>query len=180
MFPFAALLRSGLLIHSTVAETGAFVQPLLLLTYLHPVHPFQPQGLQGSDPGKQVLLVFNTGTDSKAFFNVGSNSSANLVGSLITGKYKGILLFQDRTVTSVFTHKLGGGGAMGLTGTIYLVNNDKINYPQTLDLQGNVTNNTQVTGEIIVDLLKLGGGGSIVMTLNPTDAYIVRKVALVR
>jgi len=146
--------------------------------------------------GTGGMLVYNSGAGA---FNVGSNGSASLVGTLVTSAYKGIIFFENRaagidsskvknpTLNHFTPHKLGGGGDLSLTGTIYLTNTratilgalpaDKY---QELDLSGNSGNTTFIQGEIIVDVLKMGGAGTIQMNLNSLKSFTVNQVALVQ
>lgn len=131
------------------------------------------------------MLVYNTGTGT---FNVGSNASAHLVGSDNTSDYKGILLFQDRNAPAHITkntddHIIGGGGALDLTGTIYINNSLSVvtaSHYQLLQLQGNGGSGTLIRGEIITNQLLLGGGGTIQMNLNPAAVTPVHQIALVQ
>jgi Flp pilus assembly protein TadG len=130
------------------------------------------------------MLVYNTGT---GVFKVGSNAGATLVGSDATSDYKGILLFQDRSAPAHITkntddHIIGGGGALALTGTIYINNSSSVvtgSHYQLVQLQGGGGSGTQIFGEIITNELVLGGSGTINMNLNPAAITPVRQVALV-
>ncbi|MGI8959730.1 MAG: pilus assembly protein TadG-related protein [Bryobacteraceae bacterium] len=130
------------------------------------------------------MLVYNTGT---GVFTVGSNGSATLVGSPSGSAYKGILLFQDRSAPAHITkntddHKIGGGGALSLTGTIYINNSLAVTTAtryQLVQMQGNGGSGTLIQGEIITNELLLGGSGTIRMNLNPAALTPVRQVALV-
>jgi hypothetical protein len=81
------------------------------------------------------------------------------------------------------THKFGGGGAMQLTGTIYInmqpssVTDTKYHLVQ---VSGNSSSNTKILGEIISNAILLKGGGTIQMVLNSTLVPQVRQVALVQ
>lgn len=126
------------------------------------------------------MMVYNTGSGA---FDLGANGSINLVGSLPSSSYKGILFFQDRTAAAQ-THSLGGGGSLSLVGTIYLTNTLALmkasaSQYQALTIQGNAGNTTLIDGEIIVGTLELGGGGTIQMDLNPFSSLIISQVALV-
>jgi hypothetical protein len=140
------------------------------------------------------MMVYNSGAGS---FNVGSNGNASLTGTLITDTYKGILFFENHTAgvdaskiknptLNKFTpHQLGGGGNLSLIGTIYLTNTRATmlaspNQYQELDLSGNSGNSTFIQGEIIVDSLQMGGGGTIQMNLNALKSFTINQVALVQ
>jgi Flp pilus assembly protein TadG len=129
------------------------------------------------------MVVFNGGA---GIFDVGSNGQANLLGpNNGTGtNYEGILFWEDRTLTpNAMTHKFGGGGAMQLTGTIYInmqpssVTDTKYHLVQ---VSGNSSSNTKILGEIISNAILLKGGGTIQMVLNSTLVPQVRQVALVQ
>jgi hypothetical protein len=51
---------------------------------------------------------------------------------------------------------------------------------QELDLSGNSGNSTFIQGEIIVDSLQMGGGGTIQMNLNALKSFTINQVALVQ
>jgi len=100
------------------------------------------------------MLVYNTGT---GIFKVGSNGGASLVGSDSTSNYKGILLFQDRsapahTQKNTDDHIIGGGGALALTGTIYIHNKPSVmtaSHYQLVQLQGGGGSNTLIKGQFL-------------------------------
>lgn len=133
------------------------------------------------------MLVYNAGGGT---FNVGSNGSTSLIGAPIGSSYKGIVFFEDRTAAANTgtsgAHSLGGGGALSIVGTIYLTNTrstilGSTGYKQyqELHLSGNSGNATTIQGEIIVDALTLGGGGTISMNLNALKLFTIDQVALV-
>jgi Flp pilus assembly protein TadG len=130
------------------------------------------------------MLVYNTGS---GVFTVGSNGSATLVGSPAASVYKGVLLFQDRSAPAHITkntddHIIGGGGTLSLTGTIYINNQASVvtgSRYQLVQLQGNGGSGTHIQGELITNELLLGGGGTIIMNLNPNAVTPVQQVALV-
>lgn len=138
------------------------------------------------------VLFYNTGpagnSANAGTFDLGANGSINLVGSPSASIYKGILLFQDRAsnanIGNSGAHKLGGGGDLALIGTLYLTNTrdtmlGDANHYQELQLQGNPGSATNITGEIIVDVLGLGGNAGITMTLSPTPSVTIQQVAMV-
>jgi hypothetical protein len=51
---------------------------------------------------------------------------------------------------------------------------------QELDLQGTPGSSTRIQGEIIVDVLGMGGNAGITMNLSSTPSYIISEVALVQ
>jgi hypothetical protein len=139
------------------------------------------------------VLFYNTGPTSAPTnagrFDLSANGTVQLIGSPPSSSYKGILFFQDRNSdahidTNSQAHKLGGGGAMTLQGTIYLTNPlstmyaDSTHY-QALKLQGGPGSGTQIQGEIIVGVLDLGGNGGITMNLNSNSILYVSEIALV-
>jgi hypothetical protein len=135
-----------------------------------------------ADPATGLgMLVYNTGNGT---FDVGSNSSASLVGPDLNSVYKGILFFQDRTAAA-HAHSLGGGGSLSLKGTIYITNTLAImkvtpTQYQSVTLQGNSGSSTIIDGEIIAGALTLGGTPDIRMNLNAGSTLHIRQVALVR
>jgi hypothetical protein len=131
-----------------------------------------------------VVYIHNTGT-----FNVGANGSATLVGSALDSPYKGILFFESHTAppntglpsSHTSAHRIGGGGALSLTGTIYITNTTMTATAyQAVQIWGNGGNTTTITGEIIVSELELGGTGEIHMFLDPNLFYPVTQLALVQ
>ena len=133
------------------------------------------------------MLVYNAGGGT---FNVGANGSTTLIGAPIGSAYLGTLFFEDRTAaanTGSGAHSLGGGGALSIVGTIYLTNTRStilgstgFKQYQELSLQGNSGNATTIQGEIIVDSLQLGGGGTIEMNLSALKSFTINQVALVQ
>lgn len=134
------------------------------------------------------MMVYNTGT---GLFTLTATGIINLVGAPATDpNYPSILFFQDRgSVAHVGTNKntghiMGGGGSLTLVGTLYMTNTratmlaDATHY-QRLNLQGTPGSGTLIEGEIITDVLDLGGNGGITMNLN-NAAYTVNQIALVK
>ena len=131
------------------------------------------------------MLVYNNGGGP---FQIGANGDVNLLGTPDTSVYKGILFFQDRTAATT-QHKLGGGGDLKLTGTIYLTNTlasavSPVSPYQHLLLQVNPSSttlsSTLIIGMIIVSELELGGKAGITMQLDPDAHLHIRQVALVK
>jgi hypothetical protein len=136
----------------------------------------------------------STGGANPKTIDIGSNGDVGepppgspIIGSPISGPYKGILFFIDHNADSR-VEKLGGGGNLVLYGTVYATDSKSqmgttssatCSSNQTLFVSGNSGNTTQVTGEIITSLLRLGGTGGITMNLNPNPFTIVRQIALV-
>lgn len=131
------------------------------------------------------MVVFNQGDGT---FNVGSNGNAFLTGpNQSSSSYEGILFWEDRTYvpprSRAVSHTFGGGGSMTLTGSIYAnmqSSNVTIARYQQVTLQGNGGSSTQLIGEIITNVLALGGTGNIRMTLSSAQLQNVRQVALVQ
>jgi hypothetical protein len=119
------------------------------------------------------MLVYLTAAAD--IFSVTANSTSHLLGSDVGSSYKGILFFVAHDAGTQ-THKLGGGSALSIQGTIY---SHSASYGQTINVQGGSGSGTLVHGEIITDLLSLGGGGTIQMNLNATQTYSINQVALV-
>jgi hypothetical protein len=111
-----------------------------------------------------------------------SNSSATLSGSSTSSNYKGLLIFVDHSQTGTPTFSFGGGGALSLTGTIYATSSSNVSSTryQSVTLQGNSGSATLLKGEIITDVLALGGGGAITMQLDPNLQLPVNQIALVK
>ena len=138
------------------------------------------------------MMVYNSGNTKDDIFSFGSNAGSvggiTLVGSdnTITSNYKGILFFQDRTVTIAHNgigankaHAVQGGGNISLTGTIYATNTSTSNY-QKVQVQGTAGSSTTITGQIVTDTLQMGGNAGITMNLNPNATLHIRQVALVQ
>jgi len=112
------------------------------------------------------------------------NGGNCLVGSPSTSSYKGILFFQNRATATSLSHSLSGGSGLSVTGTIYATHtaasiNSDHTY-QSMSLQGNSGSVTTVKGEVIVDVLSLGGSATLTMSLIGTPTFQVRQVALVQ
>ncbi|HYM12900.1 MAG TPA: pilus assembly protein TadG-related protein [Bryobacterales bacterium] len=158
------------------------------------------------------MVVYNTGNGNNDIIDVGANGSAGcyvpagggapvcpgLQGAPVTPAWEGILFFEDRDSaahTGVSgSHKLGGGGNLALTGTLYLTNWDicptggacttmtslgnGTKYQQ-VTLRGSGGNTTLIQGQIITGVLDAGGNGTIRMNLASLQLPIP-QVALVR
>ncbi len=125
------------------------------------------------------MVVYNSGSGT---IGLGANSSATLTGAGNNSTYRGLLFFEDRMAPAL-THTLGGGGAITLTGSIYLNNTvatmsaDATHY-QTLSMRGN--SSIQINGSIVVNSLSLGGTPAITFNLAGAPALTVRQVAIVK
>jgi hypothetical protein len=130
--------------------------------------------------GSLFYLGANGGT-----FSVSSNAGdIFLLGSDPTLSYQKIVIFVDHGAPAQ-SHTLGGGGTWNVTGTIYMtntvptiLNSSGQSQYQSFGFQGNPASGT-VNGEIIVDVLNLGGTPNITMNLDPATNQI-RQIALVR
>jgi hypothetical protein len=95
---------------------------------------------------------------------------------------RGVVFFQDRAVAG--TGNLSGGGGLLLAGSIYFHQESGSPgppyYNSIFNLSGNSGSDTRVLGNIIVDQLDLGGGGTINMVLNPYSFYKILKVQLLQ
>jgi len=125
------------------------------------------------------MVVYNTGV---GIFDLGSNSNAHLVGSDNTSFYQGILFFQDRDAIAQI-HNLGGGGAIVLTGTLYMTNwltvmQSQPSRYQTLNLGGNA--GIQINGSIVVGVLNMAGTSYVTFNLAAGPRLLTRRAALVR
>lgn len=144
------------------------------------------------------MLVYMTGPssasgDQTGQIIVGANGSVSLIGapscpsgscaaSPVTS-YEGILFFVDRSAAAQ-SHTLDGGGGLTLIGTLYAPETvaTMTAHPtqyQTVNLQGNAGSATNITGEIIVSALSLGGTPGVTMTLSGLP-FPIRQVALVQ
>lgn len=136
------------------------------------------------DTGKGMMVYVASAAGA---VNIGANSNATLVGADNSSSYKGILFFVDRAAPKQ-THSFGGTSAISLIGTIYATNdispnnsaNTDLTTYQTIQLQGGAGSTTLIQGEIITDVLQMGGGGSIQMNLNPNYQLPISEVALVK
>lgn len=139
----------------------------------------------------QISNVKYPTTDCPAGGNclVGANGGAltsDLCSSdtALNSSYYGVLFFQNRSTATTLNHSLQGGGGLSIKGTIYLthtaVSTASDGTYQSLNLQGTSGSTTKVQGEIITDVLSLGGTSQIVMNLSGLACYHVRQVALVQ
>ena len=125
------------------------------------------------------MMIFNTGNGTLA---ITANATATLTGADNNSTYKGLFFFQDRTSTAR-THTLGGGGAITLTGTIYLHNtvatmtNNASQY-QTLLLGGN--SSIQINGIIVVNTLTMQGTPAVTFNLAGAPTLAIRQISIVR
>jgi Putative Flp pilus-assembly TadE/G-like len=93
------------------------------------------------------------------------------------GQYRGMIFFHDRA-TAPTNLKLRGGSGLLVAGNMYF--HQDTTFGDQLSLYGNTGSDTRVLGDIVLDQLQLGGGGTINMELNPAAAYSVLKVALLQ
>jgi hypothetical protein len=145
-----------------------------------------------STPVSTTQDIFEIASNSGKINNVTYPDAAHncatggncLVGSPTNSTYEGILFFQNRATATTLTHSFSGGGGLTLIGTVYLTHTAasiKIDGKyQSVNLQGNSGGTTKVQGEIITDVLSLGGNSTITMNLIATPTFQVRQVALVQ
>jgi Flp pilus assembly protein TadG len=132
--------------------------------------------------GNAGMVVFNTGTNKADIFNFDANAGAaspiSLVGAPDSSKWDGVLFYEDPTANGGI--HLGTGPS---TGTIYINRRPAAGVDSTtfqnLALQGKAGSATNITGEIIVNTLSMGGNPNVIMTLD-SHQFIVRQVALVQ
>jgi Flp pilus assembly protein TadG len=145
--------------------------------------------------GNAGMVVFNTGTNKADIFNFDANAGAaspiSLVGAPDSSKWDGVLFYEDPTANGGIHlgtgpspgHTIQGGGTINLTGTIYINRRPAAGVDSTtfqnLALQGKAGSATNITGEIIVNTLSMGGNPNVIMTLD-SHQFIVRQVALVQ
>lgn len=132
---------------------GATIDPKLTATLTKDGTPFT--GLTGN-----LLLAPCTGT-----------YGLNIAGVA----YRGILFFQDRSVTNT-QNAYGGGGSSLAAGSMYF--HESSTYTSQLHLQGNAGSTSFILGEIIVDTLDMGGTPVIDMVLNPNKTNSILKATL--
>jgi hypothetical protein len=114
------------------------------------------------------------------------------------GIQRWFLFFQDRSATGLNGNNhpiFQGNGQFLLAGTMYFHSCNSSGsgvsctpppvpalnssyYQDIFQIQGNSTSGTYVLGDIVADNLMLGGGGSINMDLNPTNAFNILKASL--
>jgi Flp pilus assembly protein TadG len=150
---------------------------------LDPAHPEIGYGMLVYSTGPLTGGMANAGK-----FEVGANGSAFLTGSDPNSVWEGLLFYQDRNSVAHTgvnnSHRLGGGGDLSLFGSVYFTNTPPPRVTATryqeLSLRGNSGSNTEIIGNIVVDVLDVGGGGTIRMALDPNKKQIITKVALVK
>jgi hypothetical protein len=109
-------------------------------------------GLQLSGNGTVIngsgVMFYNTGdsTYPAGTFTLGSGVTTNL-SAPTSGAYKGILLYQDRTVSTVGT--IGGGSNQNFSGTIYMPN-------AYVNFNGGSTTNALTAAIIVKDINLVG------------------------
>jgi Flp pilus assembly protein TadG len=158
-----ALFRPGLYYMSSGDMAFQANSTAVMATCSGPVTPDPKTGCG------MVVYFPGNGQEVSVAANAGSGAPGiSLLGDTLGTFYSHILFFSRSTGSS----NLGGGGAMTVTGTVYLPN-------QSLDLGGGSGSNTTIVGNILVNTLSLGGNASVTMTLDPTPLRI-RQVALVR
>ena len=89
--------------------------------------------------------------------------------------YRGILFFQDRSVTNA-QNAYGGGGTSLASGSMYF--HESSTYSSKIQLQGNAGSTSFILGEIVTDTLGMGGTPKIYMVLNPSKTNSILKATL--
>jgi hypothetical protein len=92
------------------------------------------------------------------------------------GTTRGLLFYQDPSDSST-TPSLSGGSGMGLAGNMYF---HSTSYGVQLTITGGSGVFAGTWGSVITDTLKISGGSSINMLLNPRNSLPLMKVALVQ
>jgi hypothetical protein len=151
--------------------------------------------------------TLTNGIKCTATSTVPSNMPATLSGNVLlgpcTGTYgdplgtddplgmqRGMLFFQDRSVTNA-NPTWGGGGTFLLAGDMYFHSCNASGtggpcgaagtyFTDNFTLQGASGSTTYVLGDIITDNLQLGGNSAITMDLNPNRVYDILKASLLR
>jgi len=142
-------------------------------------HNFPDATACGTDSGGNPL-----GGNCFIGANGGVLTSAQCAAGTASASYYGTLFFQDRSTATKLQHLVNGGGGLSLRGTVYLTHtvagiNADATY-QELDLQGNSGSTTKLQGEIIADVLSIGGTAGVTMNLSTLACFTVRQVALVK
>ncbi len=157
----------------------------------------------GSNSGSEAIDAFNTsavtcpgGPAPDARLNLPATLQGNVLLAPCTGtygdptgKYRGILFFQDRA--SGGGGGWGGGGGFLLAGSMYFHHCNATGtgvscglnptyYNSIFTLQGNSGSASYVLGNIITDNLAMGGTPTINMALNPNATYNTLKATLLR
>ena len=144
-------------------------------------------GWDGTKAGGGVMVYNVTGP-----INIGSNGSAYMIGSPAASAYKGILFFEAgmhrQTYPPRLRMRIRSAAVVHMTLIGTLVFYEHI-WPQPLRPQP-ITRSFEsreireaqprLRARLLRTPLTLGGGGSIVMNLNPAATLIVPQVALVQ
>ncbi|MBZ5612986.1 MAG: hypothetical protein LAO23_03170 [Acidobacteriia bacterium] len=111
------------------------------------------------------------------------------------GEQHGILFFENRSANLAAAGDQpawGGGGSAAALGSMYFhycnspdgaglgTNCPTSAYTDNITLQGTPGSTSYVVGDIVTDMLGLGGTPSIVMDLNPNALYYVLKASLLQ
>ena len=107
------------------------------------------------------------------------------------GALRGILFFQNRSVSA--SPNFSGGGGLLFGGVLYFhqchttggsdtggTNCSSSAYNDILSLGGNAGSSAYVLGNMLVDQLSLSGTSSVTMDLTPNNSYRVVKASLLR
>ena len=141
-----------------------------------------------------VLLAPCTGTYGDPFELVGQTDPL--------GRQRGMLFFQNRSLRGQVN--FGGQGTLLMAGAMYAHRcttsgsdtgagcvdptsaqcngsaGDSSSYCSSITFGGGSGSSTFVLGSIVTDVLSLGGGTTLAMTLNPGAAYITYKATMFR
>jgi hypothetical protein len=134
------------------------------------------------DYGNGGMLLFNAG--SGTFYSQNTNAIGNFIGArgdLSTSHYQGVFFWESRSVGVAAEHTFGGGSAFTVQGTLYASRPNPTNtIYQTIQLKGGSGSATRIIGEVVTNVLSLGGNSGINMTLNRALVPNQRQVALVK
>ena len=190
---------SGELAFNTSSGSGSLAHGVLCTAPNGSGLPAIPANLPGTLSGSVLLapcqkatvaaLCASTGTTANANCNLNFGDPKGTNDPI--GEQRGVLFFQDRAVNASNNPAWSGGGSNLLAGTMYF-HQCVTTAPDTgqgcvstafhdqMNLFGNSGASTYVLGDIIVDQLSLGGGGSIVMDLNPSTTSSTLKASLLQ
>lgn len=117
------------------------------------------------------IMIYNApnGTQSSQAVNITGNADGSVnLSALTSGKYAGILMWQDRT--SPVAMSISGNGSFSLTGTFYVAN-------AQLGVQGNGT--ATIGSQYISRTLSLSGNGNVLINYTDQGTARIREVILV-
>jgi hypothetical protein len=107
------------------------------------------------------VMIYNAPTKSSDVIKLTGSGNVTLSPPL-SGTYKGITIYQDRSSTSILS--ISGGGALNLTGTVYAARAE-------VDLAG--SGGTNIVGsQIIANNMNVTGKGSVTVDTSPAGPPI--------